>query len=537
VIPRSDSSLLDFTFLGFFFKTFSRITMCFTLKNVGFIIALLLILDKRYGASSAFESTPESFHLVPTEDQAMMKTNDHEEFQWSDSAEDLKLWGPRSAFKRQTKHSWPWMGMPAGRFPQIIYYEFENSVIIAKFGFRNRISQANNNNPINFKFVGSDNCPSSSSSWVTLKSVEDVSWTNQDEEKTWDVGKENRQNYKCYGISVTKISGEHYAGIQDLKFWSAKPKEITLLKLDGAEYKATSVHDGDETKFGPNRAFARAQFNSQPSLRSFPWVSAKQAFPHTVSVTLPRAVSALKFSFRSRPEPVSNYQLDWITGFSPTQFDFIGSNDCDTSYESWTIILSDADVKWTKSDQEKIWVIPNGNQGFFKCYGFRVLGSSDPDNEAAIQDAKLYIEKPVEYAVVTAADGTAHASSVYSSDWAPMKAFNNLGGYWCTKQKPPAPVYLWFQFNEAKRVVKIKFDEPYKMSGEDGYEVFASNEVDKCGEKDNQHVLAVKAAASVFKTGKEFKNDFSFRCYGIRTYDRGDKDYVAVKHLKFGIEE
>ena len=78
-----------------------------------------MIASFRYGASSAFESTPESFHLVPTEDQAMMKTNDHEEFQWSDSAEDLKLWGPRSAFKRQTKHSWPWMGMPAGRFPQV----------------------------------------------------------------------------------------------------------------------------------------------------------------------------------------------------------------------------------------------------------------------------------------------------------------------------------------------------------------------------------------------------------------------------------
>ena len=73
--------------------------------------------------------------------------------------------------------------------------------------------------------------------------------------------------------------------------------------------------------------------------------------------------------------------------------------------------------------------------------------------------------------MVTAADGTAHASSVYSSDWAPMKAFNNLGGYWCTKQKPPAPVYLWFQFNEAKRVVKIKFEETYEMSVDEGYEV------------------------------------------------------------------
>jgi len=150
---------------------------------------------------------------------------------------------------------------------------------------------------------------------------------------------------------------------------------------------------------------------------------------------------------------------------------------------------------------------------------------------------KCEIKKPVEYVVVTAANGTAHASSVFSGNYKPIEAFTNQAGdYWCSIKRPQAPVCLWFQFNEAKRVVKIKFDEPYKMSGEDGYEVFASNEVDKCGEKDNQHVLAVKAAASVFETGKEFKNDLSFRCYGIRTYDRGAKDYVAVKNLQFGFE-
>jgi len=186
--------------------------MCFTLKNVGFIIVHLLILDKSYAG--------ESFQLVPTEDQAMMKTNDHEEFQWGVFAEDIKLWGPKSAFKRQTSDSWPWMGMPAGRFPQRIYYEFEAPVIIAKFGFRNRIDQGNNNDPIDFELVGSENCLSSSSSWETLKSVANVSWTNQDEEKTWEVGMYRAMNFKCYGISVTKIFGKNYAGIQDLKFWS-----------------------------------------------------------------------------------------------------------------------------------------------------------------------------------------------------------------------------------------------------------------------------------------------------------------------------
>ena len=74
--------------------------------------------------------------------------------------------------------------------------------------------------------------------------------------------------------------------------------------------------------------------------------------------------------------------------------------------------------------------------------------------------------------MVTAANGTAHASSVFSGNYEPIEAFTNQAGdYWCSIKKPQAPVCLWFQFNEAKRVVKIKFDEPYKMSGEDGYEV------------------------------------------------------------------
>ena len=74
--------------------------------------------------------------------------------------------------------------------------------------------------------------------------------------------------------------------------------------------------------------------------------------------------------------------------------------------------------------------------------------------------------------MVNAANGTAHASSVYSGNYKPIEAFTNQAGdYWCSIRRPSAPVCLWFQFNEAKRVVKIKFDEPYKMSGEDGYEV------------------------------------------------------------------
>merc|ERR1712002_496709 len=64
-------------------------------------------------------------------------------------------------------------------------------------------------------------------------------------------------------------------------------------------------------------------------------------------------------------------------------------------------------------------------------------------------DGKTCTKKPVEYVVVTAANGTAHASSVYSGNYKPIEAFTNQAGdYWCSIKKTQAPVCLWFQFNE-----------------------------------------------------------------------------------------
>ena len=71
--------------------------------------------------------------------------------------------------------------------------------------------------------------------------------------------------------------------------------------------------------------------------------------------------------------------------------------------------------------------------------------------------------------MVTSEDGTAYASSGRTGFEAD-KAFGE-DGYWCSKSSPDKPVRLWFQFKEPKRVVQIKFEEQYEMSGEDGYEV------------------------------------------------------------------
>jgi len=143
----------------------------------------------------------------------------------------------------------------------------------------------------------------------------------------------------------------------------------------------------------------------------------------------------------------------------------------------------------------------------------------------------------MEYVSVTSQSGTAYASSEYGTGHKADKAFEG-DGYWCSVKSPDTPVRLWFQFKEPKRVVQIKFEEQYEMSGEDGYEVFGSDAVGDCGGPNKQNVLT-KAAASEFVTGKEFKNARFFYCYGIQTNSYTNirwRDYISAKKLKFGFE-
>jgi len=141
----------------------------------------------------------------------------------------------------------------------------------------------------------------------------------------------------------------------------------------------------------------------------------------------------------------------------------------------------------------------------------------------------------MEYVRVTLQSGTAHASSTYGTGFEADKAFEG-DGYWCSVKNPDTPVRLWFQFKEPKRVVQIKFEEQHKMSGEDGYEVFGSDAVGECGGP-NKQIILTKAAASAFVTGKKFKNERLFYCYGIQTDRYGSKDYVSAKNFQFGFED
>merc|ERR1712212_550258 len=157
----------------------------------------------------------------------------------------------------------------------------------------------------------------------------------------------------------------------------------------------------------------------------------------------------------------------------------------------------------------------------------------------AAKDIKYDKENSVDYTEVRAEDGTAFATSTFNRYYRPEQAFKILGAgdktYWCSKYNPVQPVSLWFQFKEPKCVTKIEFNEKYSLPSGKVYQVFASNALGNC-ESPSQMTIICDGTAEVFAGGKEFVNNQTFYCYGLRTYDQSARNYVAVKRLQFGVK-
>jgi len=141
----------------------------------------------------------------------------------------------------------------------------------------------------------------------------------------------------------------------------------------------------------------------------------------------------------------------------------------------------------------------------------------------------------------------------YVGKWDPKQAFLITGDgndrYWCSEVtddqiRNGEPTAIWFQFEQPKRVIKIRFEESkYKLIYSGGYEVFASNDYGNCG---NKHTSTYLGGGSMieFSRGKEFPNEESYHCYGVRTYSHGEyfKDgygtykVVALRRIQLRIE-
>jgi len=159
--------------------------------------------------------------------------------------------------------------------------------------------------------------------------------------------------------------------------------------------------------------------------------------------------------------------------------------------------------------------------------------------------------KPGEYVTVTSGiDGLAYASSEYDNVYfAAEKAFgtsSSSSSYWMSQLKrvidinSTHPIQLWFEFNERKRVTKIKFEEKYGLKSGQDYKIFASEAVGDCGNIKKQIVLATAKHGVFNGISTEFENKRSFRCYGIQTHNAQNYPWkflaLGLYKVMFGFE-
>ena len=52
--------------------------------------------------------------------------------------------------------------------------------------------------------------------------MDGVTWSGNDESKTWDIQEKKQSPFKCYGIRVRAINTYAVACIQDLKMWKGE---------------------------------------------------------------------------------------------------------------------------------------------------------------------------------------------------------------------------------------------------------------------------------------------------------------------------
>merc|ERR1719209_1983063 len=155
---------------------------------------------------------------------------------------------------------------------------------------------------------------------------------------------------------------------------------------------ATSIFEDaakDAAKFRPALAFKSQIFKSPSEAdRTYPWISVGQ-FPQTVYFRFPDPLTITKFSFRSRAEDSTKYpRYINLVEFSPTKFDFVGSDDC----SEWETIMEARGVTWSTFDQEKLWIIPKEKQKSFACFGIRIVenGGNSFGTHGAIQGMKMW---------------------------------------------------------------------------------------------------------------------------------------------------
>jgi len=147
--------------------------------------------------------------------------------------------------------------------------------------------------------------------------------------------------------------------------------ERSLVSFSGGSAGASSSLGGH----APAQAF---ELDAWKGKSIYPWANLNtESFPHTVWYNFPHAIEVAQFAFSSRDGPCCLEQ-------SPTEFQLLGSNDC----QAWNFI-GVYRTKFTSFKQEKLWTIPVSLRKSYKCYGVKVTKVTS-GVYAAIQHLKFY---------------------------------------------------------------------------------------------------------------------------------------------------
>ena len=108
----------------------------------------------------------------------------------------------------------PWSNMPDEKFPHTVWWQFPESVIVARFAFSSRDRCCLEQSPTEFQLVASND----GQAWNVLQTYY-TKFTKLSQEKAFLVPAEVQGAFTYYGIKTLKVTKNVFVSIKRLKMW------------------------------------------------------------------------------------------------------------------------------------------------------------------------------------------------------------------------------------------------------------------------------------------------------------------------------
>ena len=195
-------------------------------------------------------------------------------------------------------------------------------------------------------------------------------------------------------MSTSNVSSPRILG----RYFVIKKKDLQLWILNifpnPIDARGCPQRDADLRKIAYNgTAGATSSFDKRHGpMRAFKWQGYRDAPWHTKWNGLPGKVW-FKYDEKKWVSKISFGNRRKIGLWdSAKKLSIIASDDC----ISWVDLLSVDDTQFTSVDQTRTYYIPCGNQGYYRCYGFKIDDQTGGRTEkwAAITNTVMYEKEP-----------------------------------------------------------------------------------------------------------------------------------------------